>query len=130
MRPLRGLTVLICDDDAADPLCRLVRSYGAACEAYQSFREARARLRDDSEFFDVAIIDLVLLNGRGTDLIRELRVEKPHLPCVLLSGADHQTVMREGLDCMFLQKPVDGSKLCEAILEAVVNADTSPPKPW
>lgn len=127
---LTGLTVLICDDDAATPLCRLVRSAGGVCEAYRSFVEARERLREDGEFFDVAIIDLFLLNGHGTDLIRELRIERPGLPCILLSGADQQTVMREELDCQFLGKPVEAGELYAAIVRAVENADTAPPRPW
>lgn len=127
---LTGLTVLICDDDISVPLCRLVRKAGAACEAYTSFEETRERLADDPEFFDVAIIDLNLLNGSGADLIRELRISHPRLPCVLLSGMPHQAVMREDLDCIFLSKPVEARDLYGAILQAVVNADTAPPRSW
>jgi DNA-binding response OmpR family regulator len=46
--------------------------------------EGRALLRD-SEPLDVAVLDLTLPDGDGTDLIAELRQRRPETPVAILS---------------------------------------------
>ena len=47
--------------------------------------EGRVLLRD-SEPFDVAVLDLTLPDGEGTDLIAELRQRRPEIPVAVLSA--------------------------------------------
>jgi DNA-binding response OmpR family regulator len=48
--------------------------------------EARHRMRDGH--YDLAILDLQLDDGCGSDLVPELRAHAPHTRLLLLSGQD------------------------------------------
>lgn len=124
---LRGITAIVVDDDMAALVARFVADEGGTAEAFTGLAAARERLAEDPDFFDVAIVDL-FLNGKGSDLIREIRLTRPGLPCVLLSGASPQDVMKEDLACVFLPKPISHDSLSDAILEVIGAADTEPPR--
>lgn len=53
-----------------------------------SLAEARARARDlgTADGFDVAVVDLLLPDGDGADLIGELRKANPHFSAIVLTG--------------------------------------------
>ena len=51
----------------------------------RTLEEVRALLRGN-EPFDVAVIDLTLPDGEGTDLIAELRQRRPETPVAVLSA--------------------------------------------
>lgn len=56
-----------------------------------SLTEARDDISHKSEEIDVAIVDLLLPDGIGTDVIRDLRTTKPDVPVLVLTvarGAD------------------------------------------
>lgn len=52
-----------------------------------SLAEARSRMSDGNGEIDLALIDLLLPDGIGTDVIRELRETKPDLPILVLTVA-------------------------------------------
>jgi len=52
-----------------------------------SLTEARDEALVKAEEFDLALIDLLLPDGIGTDLIRELRRDNPDLPVLVLTVA-------------------------------------------
>lgn len=52
-----------------------------------SLSEARDGPSDKAEEFDLALIDLLLPDGIGTDLIRDLRRDDPDLPVLVLTVA-------------------------------------------
>jgi DNA-binding response OmpR family regulator len=51
----------------------------------RTLEEGRALIRG-SEPFDVAVLDLTLPDGEGTDLIAELRQRRPETPVAILSA--------------------------------------------
>lgn len=127
-KPLFGLTILVVDDELAMPLARLIDSLGGSGVAVRSIKSARQYLYDHPEGIDAAVIDLLLLNGNGAELIREMRLVRPNLPCLLISGLDVPTVAREALTGeVFLAKPFSAEALGMFVLEAIGKADTDPP---
>ncbi len=52
-----------------------------------SLEEARQGARDKAKEIDLALIDLLLPDGIGTDVIRDLRGGKPDLPVLVLTVA-------------------------------------------
>jgi EAL domain-containing protein (putative c-di-GMP-specific phosphodiesterase class I)/CheY-like chemotaxis protein len=78
--------VLIVEDDEA--LTRVaLRTLGEDFEvvAATSFRSAQGALANDD--FDVLIVDLVLPDGSGLDLLPEGRAPNPELPVVMVTGS-------------------------------------------
>jgi two-component system, NtrC family, response regulator PilR len=58
---------------------------GAEVVLARTLEEGRALIRG-GEPFDVAVLDLTLPDGEGTDLIAELRQHRPETPVAVLSA--------------------------------------------
>ena len=67
----------------------LGQAEGAEVVLARTLEEWRALIRG-GEPFDVAVLDLTLPDGEGTDLIAELRRRRPEMPVAVLS--DRQDV--------------------------------------
>ena len=52
-----------------------------------SMAEARREAAEKAERIDLAVVDLLLPDGIGTELIRELRVSSPEVPVLVLTVA-------------------------------------------
>lgn len=123
---LTGITVLVVNDELAEVAGRVVETLGGRALVAHSIRDAREILSQNRP--DAAVIDLLLSDGNGTDLIRELRLTRPEFPCVLFSGLDLPTVAREEAPyAVFLGKPFSREELGAAVLEAIGKADTERP---
>jgi two-component system response regulator DevR len=83
-----------------------------------SVEEARQEARDKGQQIDLALIDLLLPDGIGTDAIGELRRTKPDLPVLVLTvarGPDLTTWVRSmGADEM-ISKDSSSQELLAAI---------------
>lgn len=129
---VEGLRILVCDDEIAESLTRKLTALGALVHPCASIRGARAILFDGGEPLDVAVCDLLLLNGNGADLLREIRLTRPEVACVLISGADLETLAQEAEwfeGITFLGKPFEIGELVEKIGDALARAKTEPAPP-
>ena len=107
--PTRSPRVLLVDDNAAiaDNLSEVLEENGYSVRTAATCAGAQMAARNG---FDVAIVDLGLPDGSGTDLARELKEYSPDSEVVLLTG--HAT-LESALDavrtgaCAYLQKPAD-----------------------
>ncbi|MDP6040974.1 MAG: response regulator, partial [Candidatus Latescibacteria bacterium] len=84
------------------------------------------KIENDNITFDLLLSDVVLPDGRGTDLAYILTQDHPNLPVVLVTGytderADWDRAQEAGWP--ILQKPVSVSKLLESIREALDSPD-------
>ncbi|MET0404945.1 MAG: ATP-binding protein [Cystobacter sp.] len=99
--------VLVVEDNAAflDNLRELLGDAGYQVTGASSYREALKCVRQG---FDVALVDLRLPDGEGTELARELKEQVPECEVVLLTGfATLETAVaavRAGA-CAYLMKP-------------------------
>jgi len=108
------LHALVVEDDknALDALAELVADEGFAVEKATSLRAARARLV--AQIPDVVLLDLILPDGTGFDLIQDLQGQTDRVEIVVITG--HASVstaveaLRHGASD-YLTKPVDAARL-------------------
>lgn len=96
------------EPDVLDLYCDLLRPHGYYIERTRTLQEAAALLR--TQRFDLFICDIMMGDGRGTDLLREML---PHLRAtgthvVVVTGAGHYRTVEDefGVD-LFLTKPLE-----------------------
>ena len=112
-RPLLGLTVLVVEDSrfACEAMRLLCLRSGARIRRADCLRSARRHLQVYRPA--VAIVDIGLPDGSGTDLIRDLATASPRVQVLLgTSGDDSRAadVLQAGADG-FLPKPIESLSL-------------------
>ncbi len=123
-------TVLVVDDDTVllSALERDLRARGLTVLAAPSADSARELARTRRP--DCALIDLCIGDDSGIDLLRDLKAELPDLLAVLLTG--HGAVQNvvdafHGGAVDFVQKPVGGQQLMQALEKAVARSRGAAP---
>jgi ActR/RegA family two-component response regulator len=123
---LAGIRALVLDDvhENAEQLCRSIEHLGGVAYQAHNITEAKRLLVVMEP--DVALVDLLLLNGNGLATIREFREHRPALACILVSGLDvPQGYEDESIP--FLPKPISLETLAATVLDAIGRMDTEPP---
>ena len=125
---LAGVRLLIVDDDALGrkALARVAALLGASAVTTGSIAKAREVLNDGTEF-DCAVIDLLLLNGNGAQLVKELRVTRPYLATLLISGVDFDALGMNTGEFATLEKPISIDSFARAVIDAIGRMQTEPP---
>jgi two-component system response regulator AtoC len=109
-----AFTILIVDDEAKarGPIARMLKAEGYDILEAESLAMAVATLKDHSP--DILILDFVLPDGHGLDLLRKLSATRPRPQVVVVTGtADVRTAV-EALHlgaADLLEKPVDMDRL-------------------
>src|SRR5690606_6967620 len=120
----RGGRLLIVEDE--DSVRRfLCEALGAAgfevCEA-RNGREGLAELEARGDAIDLVLSDVVMPIMGGPEMAKELARSRPELPIVWMSGYTRDTAYEGGSlgkDVPFLQKPVSGRALVDAVRAAL-----------
>ena len=96
----------------------LILFRAGAWDVWQAHNAARARelWREHSESIDVVIADENLLDGRGTDLLSELRFEDPQVSCLLMTDEPARADQFSGPN--FLSKPFAERELIAALIKS------------
>jgi DNA-binding NarL/FixJ family response regulator len=84
----------------------------------RSLSEARTVLENAEPAVDVAIVDLNLPDGSGTDLIKDLRGSRPHAKALVLSAISEQRYLAEAIEAGaagVMHKSTPMSDLVEAV---------------
>jgi CheY-like chemotaxis protein len=108
-------SVILCVDDEAIPLTLrkcVLEKFGYEVIAAGSGAEALQIL--DAQSVDLVLTDLLMPGLSGTDLAREIKQRKPHLPVVLFSGVNEVPEGAEVAD-MFLSKVEGPVSMCEKL---------------
>ncbi|WP_183166585.1 response regulator transcription factor [Azomonas macrocytogenes] len=120
--------LLLIDDD--QELCELLVSWlsqeGFAVVACHDGQSARSLLVEAN--FDAVILDVMLPDGSGLELLKQLRNEHPELPVLMLSARGEPLDRILGLELGaddYLAKPCDPRELT-ARLRAVLRRSQSP----
>ena len=104
------MRLLIVEDDEMlrDGLLVGLRLQGFSTEAVETLGDARQALGLPG--FEAMVLDLMLPDGSGLDLLRELRAKGSALPVLVLTARDQTTAKIVGLDAGaddYLAKPFD-----------------------
>jgi len=73
----------------------------------------------------LAVCDIVLPDGSGVDVIRELKRRRPDLPVLVITGyatPQQENAAMEAGAARFLAKPFEQSELLEAVRDALGSA--------
>lgn len=118
--------ILICEDDptAGRAMLRILQRTGAEVELVGTLKAAFARIKE--KHYDVLIVDLLMPDGNGLELIREARsrTDLQDLRILVVSAIADRT--RRSLEAGalnvldWLNKPVSGARLVEAVTRANV----------
>ncbi|MBM4270105.1 MAG: response regulator [Deltaproteobacteria bacterium] len=121
--PLRGLHVLVVDDDLA--VCHSVgdvlRAQG--CDVETATSGAHARDLVDERPFDLVLSDVVMPDVDGYDLFMFIRERHPETPVVLMTAFfyDRDHIIKRskinGLDGVLFKKPIEPARLVEIVRE-------------
>ncbi len=112
------MRLLVVEDDPvlADGLKAGLRLAGATVDALENCADARAAL--EVAQFDAIVLDVMLPDGSGLDLLKELRAGGDRTPVLLLTALDDVTNRINGLDTGaddYLGKPFDLGELAARI---------------
>lgn len=118
--------VLIVDDDAA-----LLDTIGIFLEGTGEIRTilacggGEALQRMESEHFDVCVSDLEMPGMNGLSLLEEIRCRGMDLPCVLMTGNGHGSVIEQahlaGADCI-IRKNGEGCSFFQELIDVILTA--------
>jgi two-component system, OmpR family, response regulator QseB len=108
------MRLLIVEDDPilSDGLAVGLGLSGFTCDAVGTLADARAALEDHD--FSAVVLDIMLPDGAGTDLLAQMRAAGNRLPVLLLTARDRVRDRVEGLDAGaddYLGKPCDLDEL-------------------
>jgi len=113
--------VLVVDDerDVLKLICKVLSRHGYEGVGLEHPQEAIQRMQ--SEYFDVAVLDLHLPDKDGVELLKDIKVIQPHLGVIMLTAdADIQFAiesMKAGASD-YLLKPFDLNELMSSVQEA------------
>ncbi len=115
-----NMTVLLVDDDRAilRTFTRILQRAGFVTETAESGKEALERIQ--SRTFDVALIDVILGDSNGIDLLPKIEETSPDTFKIIITGADSwenkEEASKNGADA-YLTKPVNPEKLINIFQE-------------
>jgi transitional endoplasmic reticulum ATPase len=120
--------VLVVDDekDVLRLICKVLTHHGYEGVAFEHPNDAMERVQ--SEYFDVALLDIHLPDKDGVQLLRDIKVVQPHVGVIMVTAeADvHFAIesMKAGASD-YLLKPFDMDTLVSSVQEAVQKARSS-----
>src|SRR5215467_14732001 len=112
------MRILVVEDDSvlADGLKVGLRLHGATLDVVSSCADGKAALA--TETFDAVVLDLMLPDGSGLDLLTSLRAKGDRIPVLLLTALDEVPDRIKGLDAGaddYLGKPFDLDELAARV---------------
>lgn len=116
------MRVLLVDDDltAARGISMMLKSGGSVVDEADTGEEALELVRHYD--YDIVVLDLMLPDMEGYDVVRRMRAARIDVPVLILSGLSRPQAKVRGLDAGaddFITKPFDKSELL-ARMQAIV----------
>ena len=113
-------TVLVIDDDKSilRTFTRILQRAGYSTETAENGKEALDKIQ--ARNYDAALIDVVLGDGNGLDLLPKIEENSPKTVKIVVTGADstekRDEACRNGADA-YLTKPVNPEVLLDVFAE-------------
>ncbi len=125
MKPDPAIRILVVEDDPSlsEILVEELRAAGLDPQSAGNVSEAVARLQ--SADFDVLLLDLILPDGRGTDVLRHVCEERLPTECIVLTGYAELSTAIEAMKLGaydYLSKPVRMDEVHQLIRKAAEKA--------
>ena len=125
MKPSAPIDVLLVEDNPGD--ARLTREMLADAGSakfrvvhFTTLADAMDRLKDaKAAALDVVLLDLSLPDSTGLDGVRRIQAASPHLPIVVLSGQDDETLSFEAVQSGAQDYLVKGNGESEVMIRAI-----------
>jgi DNA-binding NtrC family response regulator len=112
--------ILVVDDEGPITaiLAKRLQQFGYRPEVFNDPRAALAAFAAAPTRFQALVTDLTMPQLTGAELLQEIRVLRPSLPAIIITGYGQDSV-RSKLDalprCHLLLKPFDGDDLARAL---------------
>ncbi len=124
------LRVLLADDhlNVRRSLSLLLRTGGHEVVECEGGRQALERYRAEGSAIDVAIVDMMMPDMSGRELIAQLRIMSPELPVIVSSGfsaGSDLDALRAEPGVYFMQKPYTTDQLERTLAAAVKRKDAA-----
>ncbi|MBP0617631.1 response regulator [Jiella mangrovi] len=123
--------ILVVDDDPE--ICRLLGKYldgqGFRCQLAANKRQCQQRLADSR--VDLVVLDVMLPDGSGLDICREIKDERPDLAVILLTALKEDVDRIIGLELGaddYLGKPFNPRELAARIRAVLRRGSSAAPK--
>jgi PAS domain S-box-containing protein len=122
--PGGGEHLLIAEDDEAGRrmLSLILQERGYAVTTARDGAEALVLLTAAPGAYALLILDMVMPNGSGLDVLERARRLRPGIPAILMSGYSDEVIREKGLtlDAVpILRKPINVETLCTRVREAL-----------
>ena len=120
----KGETILVVEDDAfiLGLSRQMLEQLGYKVYLADSPNRAIAHMRDHGSEIQLLITDVVMPGMNGRDLDQTLRIDKPDLKCLFISGYTANVIAHHGVldkDVCFLQKPFSLEDLANKVQQAL-----------
>jgi two-component system cell cycle response regulator CtrA len=116
------MRVLVVEDDAnaARAIAMMLRSHGAMCDQTDTGEEALELVRHYD--YDIVVLDLMLPDMEGFEVVRRMRASRVETPVLILSGLNRPNAKVKGFGMGaddYITKPFDKAELI-ARIQAVI----------
>lgn len=113
-------TVLVAEDDAdiMRLLQEVLQRYGYTVLPAVDGVEALEQFKRHADRIQAAIVDVIMPRLNGSELVEELRRQRPGLPVIMTSGYSEEVLDRQALDqlqVLFMPKPLNPLELLAAL---------------
>jgi signal transduction histidine kinase len=129
-----GKTVLVVEDEEAVRrcVCWSLQSKGYEAIGMSSPYDAISAVEKDGQPIDILLTDVVLPEMSGPELYERLRVLRPHLPVLYMSGYPHGKIAHHGIldtGACLLPKPFTAAELAQKLREVLALHGMGPKPP-
>jgi two-component system, cell cycle sensor histidine kinase and response regulator CckA len=125
-RSSHKLEVWVVDDepDVAHTTLHMLRALGHETRAFGSAKAALEAFATEGTNVSLCVLDRVMPEQSGDELLRQLRLIRPGLPAVFVSGysEDHNDASTPLDNAVFVQKPFGPKDLYRALATLMPNA--------
>jgi PAS domain S-box-containing protein len=128
-----GLILLAEDDaDVAAMTSAMLTRLGYRVQSFIDGGAALAAFGAEPAIWDLVLTDFAMPNTTGVELIRAVKLARPALPCVLITGymenVTEQMARSEGADAL-LHKPIDQRAFADLVHDLIARAQADAPPP-
>ena len=111
--------VLLVEDDEPirEAVEEVLKDEGCVVVSASTLAEARASLVEGS--FDVILLDLMLEDGSGEDLLEEMRAKERRVPTVIMSASTRAQATAQKFGAELLRKPFEIDTLLAQVDAAI-----------